>query len=263
MTFDTIEELNKIKAHYPEAECVLRIATEASTAIYNLSEKYGAPMELVPEMLKVAKELGLRVKGVAFHTGSGGVTANSYESSLLNVRKIFDMVKVMGMEPMDLIDIGGGFTLVNPDKARNFDHVAPIIGAALDRLFPERNIRCIAEPGRYISESVVYLATTIIGAKTLASGSKHYYLDSGVYQGFALRPYGEEQFIQPVNDMKRPQVLSTFWGQTCDSCDWIIKDKMHPEYKTGEWVISRDFGAYNTEIACKFNGYDTPQIVYI
>ena len=45
MTFDTEEELHKIAAHYPEAECVLRIATDTTTAIYNLSEKYGAPME--------------------------------------------------------------------------------------------------------------------------------------------------------------------------------------------------------------------------
>lgn len=214
-------------------------------------------------MLQTAKDLGLRVKGVAFHTGSGGVEFSSYESSLINVRKIFDMAKQMGMEPMDLIDIGGGFTLVSKFAERNFDHVAPKIGAMLDKHFPEPSIRCIAEPGRYISESVVYLTSNIIGSKTLASGTHHYYLDSGVYQGYALRPYGEDQFVFPVLPNRRSMVLSTFWGQTCDSCDWIIKDRMHPEYKTGEWVVSRDFGAYNNEIACDFNGYKTPQIVHI
>lgn len=74
---------------------------------------------------------------MAFHTGSGGVTFESYESSLYNVRKIFDMVKQMGMEQMDLIDIGGGFTLVNKIPERNFDFVAPKIGELLDELFPE------------------------------------------------------------------------------------------------------------------------------
>jgi ornithine decarboxylase len=113
MTFDTIEELHKIAKYFPEAECVLRIATDTTTAIYNLSEKYGAPMEDVPSMLQTGKELGLRIKGVSFHTGSGGVEFESYESSLYNTRKIFDMAQQMGMEKMDLIDIGGGFTLVN------------------------------------------------------------------------------------------------------------------------------------------------------
>jgi ornithine decarboxylase len=141
--------------------------------------------------------------------------------------------------------------------------VAPKIGQLLDKLFPDTSIRCIAEPGRYISESVVYLTSTIIGSKVLASGVHHYYLDSGVYQGYALRPYGEDQFILPVVPNTRAMVPSTFWGQTCDSCDWIIKDRSHPIYKTGEWVISRDFGAYNNEIGCEFNGYKCPQIVFI
>ena len=41
MTFDSTEELHKIKKIFPEAECVLRIATEATDAFYNLSEKFG------------------------------------------------------------------------------------------------------------------------------------------------------------------------------------------------------------------------------
>ena len=163
MTFDCAEELYKIKKHYPKAECVLRIATEATTALYNLSEKFGASMEEVPLLLSTAKKLRLNLKGVAFHTGSGGVTFISYESSLINVRKVFDMVVAMGMKPLDLIDIGGGFSMVNSDHDKNFDYVAPLISSTLEHYFPEKKIRIIAEPGRYISESVCFLASTIIG----------------------------------------------------------------------------------------------------
>ena len=74
---------------------------------------------------------------MAFHTGSGGVTFESYESSLYNVRKIFDIVKPIGRQGINLIDIGGGFTLVNKIPERNFDFVAPKIGELLDELFPE------------------------------------------------------------------------------------------------------------------------------
>lgn len=51
MTFDCSEELHKIKKHFAKAECVLRIATENTTALYNLSEKFGALMEEVPALL--------------------------------------------------------------------------------------------------------------------------------------------------------------------------------------------------------------------
>lgn len=91
MTFDSIEELEKIKKHFPKAECILRIAVVTTTAVYNLSEKFGAFMEDVPKMLEAGKKLGLRIKGVAFHTGSGGVTFKAYRESLVNARTIFDM----------------------------------------------------------------------------------------------------------------------------------------------------------------------------
>jgi ornithine decarboxylase len=78
MTFDSIEELEKISKDFPGAECILRIATDTTTALYNLSEKFGAPINEIETILKAAKKLGLYVKGVAFHTGSGGVTFDSY-----------------------------------------------------------------------------------------------------------------------------------------------------------------------------------------
>jgi len=163
MTFDSAEELHKIKKHHPKADCVLRIATDCTSAVYNLSEKFGASMKDVPELLAVGKKLNLRIKGVAFHTGSGGVTIKAYRDTLQNARKVFDMASGMGLEEMDLLDIGGGFTLILPNSTKNFEEVAPIIGELLDELFPEDYIRVIAEPGRYVVESVVYLASMIIG----------------------------------------------------------------------------------------------------
>lgn len=180
MTFDCIEELDKIKKWYPEAECILRIATDSTTAIYNLSEKFGAFMEDVPKILDKAKKLNLYIKGVAFHTGSGGVTFSSYESSLLNIRKIFDMAKEKGMREMDFLDIGGGFTFIYPGTGKNFDEVAPLISKTLDKVFPEKHIRVIAEPGRYVCESACYLACMIIGKKKL-NGNRHYYINNGIF----------------------------------------------------------------------------------
>ena len=109
MTFDTEEELDKIHAVFPQAEVVLRIACTVSDAQYKLSEKYGAYIEDVPAMLKKAKQLNLKLIGVSFHTGSGGVSYKSYEGCLINARKVFDMAKQMGIK-MNFLDIGGGFS---------------------------------------------------------------------------------------------------------------------------------------------------------
>ena len=61
------------------------------------------------------------------------------------------------MEEMDFVDIGGGYSYIIPGTGRNFDEVAPLIGRTIDELFPDPRIRVIAEPGRYISESVTYV----------------------------------------------------------------------------------------------------------
>ena len=54
LTFDNVEELNKIKRNFPEAECIMRISTIATDARYNLSEKFGVLPENGIELLKVA-----------------------------------------------------------------------------------------------------------------------------------------------------------------------------------------------------------------
>lgn len=51
MTFDSEEELYKIKEYYPEAECVMRIMTYNSEAKHNLNSKYGVPMERTNKLL--------------------------------------------------------------------------------------------------------------------------------------------------------------------------------------------------------------------
>jgi diaminopimelate decarboxylase len=110
---------------------------------------------------------------------------------------------------------------------KNFDEVAPKIGALVEKLFPDRSIRVIAEPGRYICESVCFLASRIIGKKVLGSGKHHYYVNNGIYTGYTVRVFGEEQYVCAVDKSieKRKKHTTTFWGQTCDSCDFILKDK--------------------------------------
>ena len=67
-----------------------------------------------------------------------------------------------------------------------------MIGKLLDEVFPEPNIQIIAEPGRYIVESIAFMASKIIGQKTLRNGDRHYYVNNGIYQGYTVRIFGEE-----------------------------------------------------------------------
>jgi len=69
------------------------------------------------------------------------------------------MAEKLGLPKMDFLDIGGGFTYIQPGSGKNFDEVALQIGSMIDKHFPDPTIRVIAEPGRYISESSAYIAS--------------------------------------------------------------------------------------------------------
>ena len=49
------------------------------------------------------------------------------------------MAKNKGMKEMDILDIGGGFSMSSTDPEKNFDYVAPKINQMLKEYFPGDN----------------------------------------------------------------------------------------------------------------------------
>lgn len=70
---------------------VLRIATDDSKAVCQLSVKFGATMKACRGLLERAKELGLNVIGVSFHVGSGCTDPDTYSQAISDARCVFDM----------------------------------------------------------------------------------------------------------------------------------------------------------------------------
>eukprot|EP00775_Hariotina_reticulata_P004514 gene4514-4767_t len=121
-TFDCPSELHKIAQLHPAFKCVLRIRCDDETAKINLGTKYGADMSEVPELLDLAKALALQV---------------------------FDLAEAQGFPPLELLDVGGGFTApCDEETSKLFSQTAAIINSSLDRCFPAGcGVRIISEPG--------------------------------------------------------------------------------------------------------------------
>jgi len=82
---------------------------------------------------------------------------------------------------MNFLDIGGGFTMINPAGGLNFTSVAALIGNFLDKVFPEDTLRIIAEPGRYVGESALHLFSKVFSKKSMPDGHQHIYVNNGIY----------------------------------------------------------------------------------
>jgi diaminopimelate decarboxylase len=166
-TFDTASELHKVAALHPSFKLVLRIRADDPRARVPLGLKYGADPNEAPQLLALAKTLGLEVVGVAFHVGSACRNLDAFADAIATARRVFDDAAAAGHERMHLLDIGGGFTgAFDASGNVRFGGIARTINSALARHFPpECGVRVIAEPGRYFAESAATLLTPVYGVR--------------------------------------------------------------------------------------------------
>ncbi len=86
--FDTVSELHKVAQMNPDFKLVLRIRADDPDARVPLGLKYGAEVSETPDLLRVAKELGLNVVGVSFHVGSACQNLSAFSGAIENARKV-------------------------------------------------------------------------------------------------------------------------------------------------------------------------------
>ena len=196
-TFDSAGELAKIAALAPDMRVLLRLRADDPDARCVLGNKYGAEPAEVEPLLLAAKALGVKVAGCAFHVGSGATNPLAFREALEFARVAFDTAARIGLPPMDVLDIGGGFSgALTSSQASNDNDVtltavAGEVNESLERLFPAADgVRVISEPGRYFSEACVTLACQIFSRRirsesegSLAPGedSHQYFVTDGLY----------------------------------------------------------------------------------
>jgi len=272
MTFDNVSELEKIEKFFPEAELVLRIAPDDSKSLMRFGTKFGVHIEDCFDLLEMAKEMNLKVVGVSFHVGSGCFDSIAYDSALTMVKSVFDMAAKLDMK-LNLVDVGGGFSGSNTEL---FEKFTAVIREKTAELF-DKDVRIIAEPGRYFAASSHTLAVTVISKRIIKQEDNrqhprrtsnnmrqyNYYLADGVYGSFNNVQFDHAKptpiLLKPSNKQPTP---CTLFGPTCDSIDVIARDTQIPELKIGDWLYFPEMGAYTTASASSFNGFCPPPVYY-
>lgn len=270
LTFDSLEELEKIMAYYPEAHLILRIKTDDSHSSSQLSQKFGASLEESREILDMGFERKAKIIGIAFHVGSNCVHLESYQQAIVDAASLFSYSKERWDRDLSILDLGGGWP--GTDDA-GFVKIAEKVNVLLDALFNEK-VRVIAEPGRYFAAKTTTIAVRVLGKKKMPNENKiAYYLSNGVFGFFISSLYYEhhpEQILsegwvfRPLRSSPDSPVLpSLLWGPTCDSGDKIIDGILLPEMQTGDFLIVENLGAYSKSLETTFNGISLSRPYYI
>ena len=258
LVVDSIEELEKIIRFYPEAKVIIRIKSSEKYSTIKFNCKFGADFEQVVNILsrKSSKHM---IKGFSFHVGSKCGNMKAYTETLDDIiNRYIPLCDYYGNE-LELIDLGGGF-----ENYEDITSLAEISKEQINFLCNIRNLKCIAEPGRYLSKRSITLFTKIIGFK-FVNGRYHVYLNDSIYNSFSGKAFDHQKFkplLKPVFDPSNKNLVEcTIWGNSCDGEDIIVDNCLIPKPKVNDVLIWRDMGAYSLSSSVNgFNGFKMADI---
>ena len=265
MTFDSEEELYKIKLYNPYSKLLLRLAVDDSNSLCKFNEKFGCIMEEVKDLLIISKKLDLNIIGFSFHVGSGCSSADSFYKAIKDCRDAVDIAQNLNIN-ITIIDIGGGFPGIDTDIT--FESITNKVNEGIKTFFKDDdNIKFIAEPGRYFAQKTHTLYINIINKKKKIINNENiiiYYVNDSVYNSFNCILFDHcKPVIIPLHNKSNILYKSKIYGATCDSMDLICKEIMLPELIVGDICYVENFGAYTIAAASEFNGIKKPINRYI
>ncbi len=260
--FDSADELAKILQETvpvglvgapPTLGLFVRLAV-AQGGTYDLSGKFGAPVALAAELLRLARPHAARL-GIGFHVGSQCLDPAAYAGAMALCAEAVARAAVA----VDVVDVGGGFpvsyrgTMPPPLD----DYIAAIGDAAASGF--ESAVHLWAEPGR----ALVAGGGSVVVQVQLRRGDA-LYVNDGVYG--SLSDAGRPGFRFParricttgVADDAAPLREYTLFGPTCDSADRMPGPFLLPaDMREGDWVELGQLGAYGACLRTRFNGFDS------
>jgi ornithine decarboxylase len=260
---DNPYELPKFEPYKDDAELMVRLSFRATEAVVDLSYKFGAAPDAALDLLKDARDRGLKIRGLCFHVGSQASIAYKYVEAIGFCRQLFNLAALEGIE-LRTLDIGGGFPVPYTEPVMPIGEFCRPIVTALERDFSETEI--LAEPGRFISAPSMTLVSSVMG-KAERGGLMWYYLDEGLYGCYSGKMFDHANYqIVPLKVLegkkgkRRPSVIS---GPTCDSVDVVYEGIMLPELEPGDLLVSPMMGSYTWATSTEFNFFPRTKIVVV
>jgi len=261
LTFDNHEEILKLKRYAPDSRLVLRLRVSNEGAMVELSSKFGADAADAVDLILEAEKEGLTVEGLSFHVGSQTTQLDNYVKAIKFAGLIFQEARERGYTKMTLLDIGGGFPAPYDASVKPFSALAQTINDALER-FIGPDIKLIAEPGRFMVATTGTAVSMIIG-KAVRHGKLCYYVNDGVYHTFSGIIFDHCEYSMHAFKTGEKQVCTVF-GPTCDGLDVITKIAELPDnLECGDFLYSRNIGAYSGATSTYFNGFPPAKVVHI
>ena len=209
----------------------------------DITTKFGIYREQFHEALAVAKDYGLDVTKIHFHTGCGYLTPQLplWESIIENCLWFVDQCA-----SVTRVNVGGGLGVphVSSDQSLDLDSWAQ----ALWRQFGDRDLHVEVEPGDYLVKD----AGLLLLEKTYLE-TKRDVLFLGVDAGFNIAPEPANYNLpfQPVPVHYRGEPLSPCHvvGNINEALDVWYENALLPDMEDEDYLVLINAGAYSSSMA--------------
>ena len=257
---DSREEIDKLHELGWRRNSLLRLRVEDQGSLMPFSAKFGADFENVKALAQYASIKGQNLNGISFHVGSGCKEPEQYKKAIEKGKEAISILRGVGHH-VSILNIGGGFL------TQGFVETAKVIRES--QMSVPKDIRVIAEPGRFFASSSHDLFVRVIGKKEAQNGKKgyRYTIDESLYGQFSCIPFDHARpqwiRIREEGEEPRAKVPAILYGRTCDSLDYIAYAHEAEELKEGDWLWFPNMGAYTTATSTEFNGFPKPPSLVI
>jgi len=237
-----------------------RMAVHHESAMEDLSVRFGAPPEEMPELLQAIRDSGAEA-AFAFNVGSSVTDPEAYRYSISVTKSVLEQLPFR----LRLIDVGGGYPKSYPDFiVPQLDEYFKAVAESVDTLPLADNAEVLGEPGRALAAPGMSAVVEVL----LRKGNR-LYINDGMYGIFwVLRIDGHDRY--PVRTFRDGQPLEgatmefTINGPTCDSTDTLPGLVPLPvDIRAGDYLEFGNIGAYSLSGRTDFNGFYSDRIVTI
>ncbi len=212
--------------------------------------KFGIPSSAAIKEYVYAKGhlKNLNPIGIDCHIGSQITEIGPFADALGKTKRLLAKLRKEGLD-IKYLDMGGGLgitydTETPPQPSR--------YGEAVIKETAGLGVTLIFEPGRVMAGNAGILVTRVVYIKETAA--KRFIIVDAAMNDLA-RPslYGSYHAIKAVKETGRPEITADVVGPICESGDFLAKDRLVPDVKSGDLLVVMSAGAYGFSMSSNYN----------
>ena len=237
-----------------------RMAVHHESAMEDLSIRFGAQPEEMPQLLQSIRDSGAE-PALAFNVGSSVTDPEAYRYAMSVTRSVLEQLPFR----LRLIDVGGGYPKSFPGfSVPELQEYFTAVAESVATLPLADNAEVLGEPGRALAAPGMSAVVEVLLRK-----DDRLYINDGMYGIFwALRLDGHDRFPVRTYRNGEPHAGETMEfqinGPTCDCMDTLPgRVPLPADIRPGDYLEFGNIGAYSLSGRTDFNGYYSNRIVSI